>query len=195
MKQFLLWLFATASSLVTAAQTADTHPHREHGPHVHGTAQLTLALEGKELAIQLRSPADNVIGFEHPPTNETEQRRLQQAIQQLSNASAIFTLRDAALCRAEPGRVTSGLLSNTSHSEQSVTAQTQAPVQNHDEHEHADFTVAYRWVCAQPQALGAIDVKLFALFSGFHAINAEWVSPTGQGAKTLTASDHSVTIL
>lgn len=195
MKQFFLWLFATAAGLVTAAESADTHSHREHGPHVHGTAQLTLALEGNELAIQLRSPADNVIGFEHPPKNETERYKLQQAVQQLSNASAVFTVRDAAQCQAEPGRVTSGLLSDSSHSDQNVTTQTKAPDQDHDEHDHADFTAAYRWVCAQPQALGAIDIKIFALFSGFHTIKAEWVSPIGQGAKTLTASDHSVTIL
>ena len=35
--------------------------------HVHGEAQLMIAIEGRDLEIQLRSPAVNIFGFEQEP--------------------------------------------------------------------------------------------------------------------------------
>jgi Protein of unknown function (DUF2796) len=46
---------------------ADEAEHREHGPHVHGVAQLNVALDGNVLWIELNSPAMNIVGFEHAP--------------------------------------------------------------------------------------------------------------------------------
>ena len=41
--------------------------------HVHGQADLTVAMEANLVHIQLTLPAGDAIGFEHNPTNQQEQ--------------------------------------------------------------------------------------------------------------------------
>lgn len=46
------------------------------GAHQHGVATLTLAQEGQALDVMLDSPLVNLVGFEHAPTNLSEQQLL-----------------------------------------------------------------------------------------------------------------------
>ena len=42
---------------------------QEQQAHVHGTAELFVVLDGNQLDIELRSPAMNLLGFEHRANN------------------------------------------------------------------------------------------------------------------------------
>jgi hypothetical protein len=55
---------------------------------------------------------------------------------------------------------------------------------------HTDLQVTYHLECAQPQALKAIEVKLFDAFSRVHRIKAETASPRGQGSATLSPAQR-----
>ena len=44
----------------------------EPGPHVHGVASLQVAVDGNTLTLNLESPLDNVLGFEHAPRSEKQ---------------------------------------------------------------------------------------------------------------------------
>jgi hypothetical protein len=47
-------------------------PARAHEPaaHVHGAGSLEIAIDGAAVQINLYSPLDNLLGFEHAPENE-----------------------------------------------------------------------------------------------------------------------------
>jgi Protein of unknown function (DUF2796) len=46
-----------------AAGTTKKRP--QHGAHVHGTATLNIAIEERTATVELITPAESIIGFEH----------------------------------------------------------------------------------------------------------------------------------
>ncbi len=59
---------------------------------------------------------------------------------------------------------------------------------------HADIDAAYRFTCAKPDALGQLEVGLFAAFPATLRVQAEYVVAAGQGAGVLTADVITVTV-
>ena len=53
---------------------------------------------------------------------------------------------------------------------------------------HADWTVRYRFRCAAPEALRAIDTGLFATFPSLQSATVQVLDATGAREETLTAS-------
>jgi hypothetical protein len=70
--------------------------HRQHGTHVHGIAALNLASEGKEVHVELDSPAANIVGFEHAPSSAEDRAALDQAIATLSDGAALLAFNAMA---------------------------------------------------------------------------------------------------
>ena len=64
-------------SLISHASDELSQAH--HGPHIHGLAEATIALEGKVLEIGLQSPASNIVGFEHKARTKEQIDKVQQA--------------------------------------------------------------------------------------------------------------------
>ena len=63
------------------------------GAHLHGHAELLIAIEGEYVDIQLTSPAANILGFEHAPRNAEQRKRIQQAQSVLEHADTLFQFR------------------------------------------------------------------------------------------------------
>ena len=154
-----------------------------HGAHEHGAAELTVALDGQALVIELISPLDNLVGFEHAPANDTQRAALVEAGRLLSDADAMFALPVAAACRFEHADI-----------ESPWPMAAMAPAAGQAGHAHAHPTrgdheeavVTYRYTCAQPAALQRIDVRAFARFPRLREIRVEHATARGQGAAVLT---------
>ena len=65
------------------------------GPHVHGLARLLLAYEEGTLELQLTSPAESLVGFEHPPGNAEEASAVAGAEAILRDPARVFRLEGA----------------------------------------------------------------------------------------------------
>ena len=89
-----------------AAFAASEGGHREHGAHEHGRGTLEVAVEGEELVVELRMPAVNVVGFEHPPGTDAEREAVRQALARFSDPAAVLVPPPGAEC--EPERVEAG---------------------------------------------------------------------------------------
>jgi len=68
--------------------------------HVHGEAELTIAIEEGHVEMQLVSPAANILGFEHAPANDEQRERIHEAEGILENADAMFAFGGAE-CESE----------------------------------------------------------------------------------------------
>lgn len=66
--------------------------------HVHGVIELGIVVEGDTVAVSLRAPLDDVVGFEHAPESDEQRERIRQAAAMLSNADAMFGLAGSASC-------------------------------------------------------------------------------------------------
>lgn len=59
-----------------------SHSHHDHdhkgeslSAHVHGEVQLSLAVDGQQMALEIKSPAESLLGFEHRPKNEQQKTK------------------------------------------------------------------------------------------------------------------------
>lgn len=176
--------FASLLSLLAAASLPSAaHAQHTHGAHEHGAAELTVALDGQALVIELISPLDNLVGFEHAPANDTQRAALAEAGRLLSDAEAMFALTAAAACRFEQADIESpwpmaAVAPAAGHADAAHAPPTRG--------EHEEVVVAYRYTCLQPAALQRIDVRAFARFPRLREIRAEHATARGQGAAVLT---------
>jgi hypothetical protein len=142
------------------------HEHEEHAAHVHGEAQLLVAVEGNTLEIEFHSPAMNIVGFEHKPSNETQEQAVESAIAALKQPDLLFTLPSAAKCESVSVDVKSPLAEHEEH--------------EHEEEEHSDIAGHYKFNCAEISQLKSIEIGIFKQFPGTEAIEAQAISSKGQ---------------
>jgi len=174
----LFWLcFAAASAGVLA-----------HGPHVHGTGELHVAIEDDKLSIELHSPLENLLGFEHAPRTDSQRAAVKAMKAKLNRPETLFKLPPAASCRAGPTRVESSLDDAPTAPSKSV----KAAHEGDDDDDHADLTATFTFVCAKIDRLDSIEVTVFGAFPGTKAIKAEIVGPGGQSAATLSANRRAI---
>lgn len=70
---------------------------REHGAHVHGNAQLSIAFEGGQGEIHFDGAGEGVIGFEHAAKNEKDKKSQAEALKTLESQIAKFLVFDTNL--------------------------------------------------------------------------------------------------
>ncbi|MCB8944787.1 MAG: DUF2796 domain-containing protein [Ardenticatenaceae bacterium] len=162
--------------------------HREHGAHEHGVAELTIAWSGNELAIDLETPAFNILGFEHSPHTEEEQKLLDESLATLEEGNLLLILPQDADCT---------LMDTAVHTElgEADHADEDAEHDEAEEETHSDIDVAYNIQCQHPDKIEALDAsELFAHFPNFEALHVQWVSDTQQSAQDLTPDDSLLSL-
>lgn len=156
----------------------NAHEHHYHDAHIHGEAELQLALEGERLLVSFHSPAINLLGFEHPPQGLRQQHALSHAGHQLNAHSERYTLLGGA-CSIIEKLVELPYAATLDHHDGKATPE-----------DHGEFTANYQYHCQRPKKLAGIETDLFSVFPGIRKIRVSWVFPGGQGATVLTA-EHS----
>ena len=163
----------------------------EHEAHVHGVLELDVVQERQTLQIELRSPAMNLVGFEHAPADAADRAAVARAIRTLEDAAALFVPDAAAACRLVEAKVATDL-----HETHDDAAHDQHDAQHGHEHghggtteaanEHSDVHAAYRYECAHPDDLRGIDVRLIAAFPATQEIHVRTITDAAQNAVELT---------
>lgn len=169
--------------LAVASLSSAAHAQHTHGAHEHGAAELTVALDGRELVIELISPLDNLVGFEHAPANDAQRSALAEAGRLLRDADAMFALPAAAACRFEHADIESPwpMAAAAPAAGQAGHAHAQRA---HGDHE--EVVATYRFTCAQPTALNQLEVRAFAHFPRLRELRVGHATARGQGAAVLT---------
>ncbi|MGB0723575.1 MAG: DUF2796 domain-containing protein [Gammaproteobacteria bacterium] len=101
-------------------------------PHVHGHGEMDLVLDGVELAIELRLPAMDIVGFEHAPRGDAQHDAVRSSAALLKKGEMLFGLDKGAHCHLEKAEVESPLIAGSdAHDEKAADA-------HHDHGEHHD---------------------------------------------------------
>lgn len=77
---------AAGLSTVVAAQT-----ERDLGSHEHGSATLNIALDEEQVFIELETPWNNLVGFEHAPRTEDQRESVNKALAVLNQPEQLFS--------------------------------------------------------------------------------------------------------
>lgn len=154
-------LTAAVVAMCAASTVALAAPHA----HTHGEAQAEMSLERNQLSLALTLPMEVLVGFERAPRGDAETQRWNQALGQLGQTDALWSLTPAAACKAQPPK-------------------TDLPTWG--KQAHTDVVVTYTWQCDQPQALDRIQTQLFERFKRLRRVELAHVTPKGQGMTRLT---------
>lgn len=165
MRNLVKGLLLCLATVPVLALASDTPGHAEHGAHVHGEAQLTLATDGGLLEIMLQSPAANLLGFEQKPATAAQQSVWQQQ-QALLKSGQWLQLPAIAQC---------------------VLQQQQLEDPWAKAGQHADISISLSYQCNAAELLNEVTFTLFSQVADLQQIDVQWVSGGQQGAATLSA--------
>ena len=175
-------ILTLASFSLVAHEHEHEHEH-EHSlaAHVHGVATLNIAIENQQLALQLASPAMNIIGFEYKPHSAADQHAVITAERSLKNEQLLFVLPQSAGCSLSALDIDNDL-TDLNHEEQHSTDATQ--------HQHSDIIVNYSYKCTNPVKLRSMELTgFFKAFPLTEKINVQLISAQAQQGSELTANN------
>lgn len=166
---------------------ASGHETRQQGPHVHGQAQVQIALDGNILDIALQAPGMGILSFERPPATSTEADQLNQATALLGSARWLHLPANAS-CRLDSQEVTA---------EGFAAGGDQHGHHDHEaddgpHHHHAGFQVQLRYRCQQPAQLDHLTLSLGTAFANLHETVVELATAKGQGRVELRGTQQRV---
>ena len=167
-----LWLALVFASPMCAA--SEDELFEEHHAHEHGVAALEVAVDGPRLALQFRSPAMNLLGFEHAPRSAQDNAAVSRALGWLRDPAALFQPSTEAGCRVVESEV--------------------LPPDWKQSSEHSEFAASYEFACERPAALQHIDVRLLQHLSAGMKIEAQVVTPAGQHSADLSRSSARLSV-
>jgi hypothetical protein len=148
---------------------AEDESFEEHHAHEHGVASLEVAVEASRLVLQFRSPAMNLLGFEHRPRSDQDNAAVSRALAWLRDPVSQFQPSIDAGCRVVKSEVT-------------------PPDWQHSS-EHSEFSASYEFKCQRPAALQHVDVRLLQHLDADMKIEAQVASPAGQHSAELNRAN------
>jgi len=184
---------ATAALMLCGALAMPALAQHNHGSthaHTHGQMELDLAVDAGTISVAIRTPLDNLVGFERAPKTDAERARVDAALAQLRAADQLFVVDPRGECKLRNVTLDATVLgldqSRTGHAHGHSHAQPHSHAHEHDhDSEHAELGATIVFACAKADAARFIDVKLFAQFKRLNTIQAQVVSGHGQSRQIL----------
>jgi hypothetical protein len=139
--------------------------------HVHGQIKLDIVIDGPTVVIEMESPLDNFVGFEHAPKTEAEKKAAADAVAQLRAADQLFKIDPAANCKLGPVNLRSTALG---------LGKAEAGPEG-----HADLDGSFAFNCTKATEAKFIELGLFNAFKGLRQVDAQIVTPDGQSKRSL----------
>jgi hypothetical protein len=129
-----------------------------YGPHVHGKLALDIAIEGQQLSIMVKSPADSIVGFEHEAKTPKDQEKMAAAKKRWTeDHKTLFMLSDSEACedkkkewkikRTGPG--------------------------------HSEVEVEYLFHCPKPVAGQQLKIMIKKIYPKVDSINVQMIKDDG----------------
>ncbi|EIU6845807.1 DUF2796 domain-containing protein [Vibrio parahaemolyticus] len=203
-KQVLAIVIGLSLSTVATAEE-----YRQHSAHVHGHVEFNIAQDGSDLLLEITAPGADVVGFEHAPENAEQEKTLQHAVATLEDSNALFAINPQAQCEIEEVHVEhslGGQHEEHEHHDHEGHDHDEHAHHDHDGHEgheghdhsehsdHGEFTVQYRFHCAQVGELSRIQTDWFNQFPSTESVNVNLLTDTTQSATSLTKSNTQIAI-
>lgn len=164
----------------------------QHAAHVHGTGSMNLAVEGKLLSIDLVVPANDLVGFEHEPSDGADRAAVEKARDSLTDGGALLGVPAAAGCTLDKVDVRSALLDG--EDDHDHARDKDHDDEKHDEHAngdrdeeaHSEFRAEYRFTCTKPEELTSLRPTFFEVFPQAESLKVQGITGTGQISAELT---------
>ncbi|MEN8249905.1 MAG: DUF2796 domain-containing protein [Bacteroidota bacterium] len=152
--------------------------------HTHGEIELNIAVEANRVYLELESPAVNLVGFEHPPKDESDHKIIEHTEEYLE-AAKWLKLNPVSQCQLHTSKVQNTFSVEDEHEHKD---------EHDDDEEHAQFTAQYEYKCKSIEQLKSIDVMLFTDYPNVHKITANIVTTKQQNSFTLSKNNSRISL-
>lgn len=199
--------FSTIALSFTA--TADHH-FRQSEAHQHGVVSWHIAQAGHEVMVEIHAPGSDLVGFEHAPKNDAQQKSINQTLDALAIPAKLLQFNAEAKCQLEEKSISqtlNGLTKSEEHHDHGKHHGHEDHQDSHDHHkhhddhakhashevhsnhdEHGEFSAQYTFHCDQPKQLKYIKTSWFNTFKNTKTIKVEAISDQGIQSLNLNAS-------
>lgn len=121
-------LFAVAATAAFVSSVVHAQTERDLDSHEHGSASMNVAIDDDVVVIELESPWDNLVGFEHTPKTDEQIAMVDAALDTLVQANQLFAFKGTQ-CALTDAMIENGLaMADDEHHDD----------EHADEHEHHD---------------------------------------------------------
>lgn len=162
--------------------------------HVHGLSEMTVAIDTHALEIEIKSPAINLVGFEHTAETKEDITIVKAAELLLNKHNALFSF-SGGHCEFLNKSIDVSSIINT---DVDIDNHTEKEHDHDHEHEHeqaqptninhSEVIANYAYRCEKTSDLSAITVTVFDVFPDLKKMKTMWISETQQGAVTLNTT-------
>ncbi|WP_323795601.1 DUF2796 domain-containing protein [Nisaea sp.] len=161
---FLAAMLATTSTIAAASET------RHADAHEHGHGQLTIAIEGATVEMEIEIPGADIVGFEHSPETKAQHDAFDAGKANLAKGDTLFKAVGEAGCTLKETR----FLEEDDHDHDKKT--------DHADHdgEHMEFHVSYRFACNDTAKITGFSFPFFKHFPQSEELDVQIVSSKGQ---------------
>lgn len=175
MRALLIGLIGISCAAAQAHQTA----------HVHGRIQLGVALEGQQLVVDIDTPLDSLLGFEHAPRTPAQKTLAADWATRLRAGTGLLRPNPEARCTLEGAELEAPVLG----------LGPDAVSQPGPTGGHADLEGHWTFRCEQPSALRTIELGFFDASPHARTIEVQWVRAGHQGAQTLKRPQSRLSLI
>jgi hypothetical protein len=142
------------------------------GAHEHGVVKLDVAVDGSRVLIEIDSPLDNLLGFEHAPRTDADRAKADAMVKKLRDAATLFRIDGSAGCTLGAVDLQSAPLQLG-----------KKPAAANDT--HGDLEGSFEFKCKAGAKAAFLEVSLFDAFPQVKRIDLQVATPKGQMKATL----------
>jgi hypothetical protein len=153
---------------------------RQYEAHVHGVAEVNIAVEGAKATVEIHAPAENVMGFEHEARSESDKKKRDTALALLRDKMDQMVLFDPKLgCKSAEKKA-------------AVTEERGAHAKESREHndqkasgEHREVQGTFLIACAAPLAGSRVKFGVTKIFPEIHEVKVQVIGDSGQSGASI----------
>ena len=185
------------SSILVVFYLSQAHAQQANlGTHAHGVSELNIVIEGNKIEIQLRTPAMNIVGFEHEARTEQQILKVKQSELKLHDHSALFSFSSGG-CRLTQAKIDLSDLIEHKTTEKDAHDHHKNDLDHSQEQEdghgdHSEIVAHYYYDCDDMDELSSISLGFFDVFPAMQQIKSMLITTSGQGAVPLTSQNKTM---
>jgi hypothetical protein len=156
---------------------------RHRDAHVHGVAEINIAVEGTKATVEFRAPAESVMGFEHEAKSESDKKKRDAALEQLRAKGGQMVVFDPKLgCKSSDMKTAIVETKGESTKAQAGKEAHKDPKKSGEHREvHGTFSVA----CGKPLAGSRVKFGVSKVFRDIQEIKVQVLGDSGQSGATI----------
>jgi Protein of unknown function (DUF2796) len=181
MKSTTLVSFSSVTALLFCFYTLGAAAEkRQLEAHVHGVAEVNIAVEGTKATVEIRAPAENIMGFEHEARTDSDKKKRDAALTLLRSRVDQMVLFDPKL-RCKSSEMQAAVTEEREARGQEKHAVKEQKVSGEHREVQGTFSVA----CSAPLAGSRVRFGITKVFPEIHEVKVQVLGDSGQSGATI----------